>query len=281
MPVKTYKPTTPARRYMSTVRTDELTTKRNTPKKSLTTGGKRAAGRSKGRITTRHKGAGVKRKYRTIDMKMDLYDVPMTVQSVEYDPYRSAWIALVEPEGHPVRYILATDGMKQGDVVLSSQNKLEPEVGNRMPLKFIPEGMEICAVELQPGRGAQMVKSAGTFVTILSKEDDAVQIKLPSGEVRLFRGDCRATMGRMSNKDHGKQVIGKAGRVRMMGKRPSVRGKAMNPVDHPHGGGEAGTSIGMKHPKTPWGRPALGVKTRKKKKASNRVIIRRRPKKRK
>lgn len=280
MPVKSYKPTTPARRYLSTVKTDELTHKRSRPKKSLTKGGKRAGGRSKGRITTRHKGGGVKRKYRSIDMKMDLLDVPMVVRSIEYDPYRSSWIALVEAEGQAPRYILALDGMKEGDVFQSSKQKLAPEVGHRMPLKFIPEGMEICAVELQPGRGAQMVKSAGTFVVIASKEDGVVQIKLPSGEIRLFQDTCCATIGRISNKDHGKQVIGKAGRVRRMGKRPSVRGKAMNPVDHPHGGGEAGTSVGMKHPKTPWGRPALGVKTRKKGKASDRLIVSRRSKKR-
>ena len=222
MPLKTYKPTTPARRYLSTVKTDALSKRK--PKKALTRGGKRAVGRSGGSITTRHKGAGVKRRYRQIDKQMKPIGAPFSVASLEYDPNRTAWIALLTAEGHDDRYIVAIDGLKEGDKLTFSDEKIDPTKGSRMPIKFIPEGTDICALEMQPGRGAQTALSAGTFVTILSKEGDRVQIKMPSGEVRVFEGMCRATIGRISNIDHGNQVIGKAGRVRKMGKRPSVRG---------------------------------------------------------
>lgn len=248
--------------------------------KQLTKGRKRHVGRSKGQVTVRHKGAGAKRVYRFVDFRMEPQVVPFKVIRLEYDPNRTCWIALVQAEGLEQSYVMALDGMQPGDTFVSTHDRVDPARGNRIPMQFIPEGMEICALEFQPGKGVQVVKSAGSAAVILSKEDKNVQVRLPSGEIRLFQGTCRATIGRVSNIDHGNQRIGTAGRMRRMGVRPTVRGKVMNPVDHPHGGGEARNPIGLTHPKTPWGKHALGVPTRDKKKPSNRWIVRRRPKNR-
>ncbi|MBU4332686.1 50S ribosomal protein L2 [Patescibacteria group bacterium] len=277
MPVKVYKPTTPSRRMTSVVDTSDLTRKR--PEKSLVRIKKIKSGRNaQGKITVRHQGGGEKRYYRIIDFCQDKLDVESRVEAIEYDPNRNARIALLIDEDGEKRYIIAPTELKVGDKVVSSNEKIEIKPGNRMPLKYIPTGMMIYNIELTPGRGAQVVRSGGSSAVLQSIDEKQAQVKLPSSEIRLIDVKARASIGQVSNPDARTVRIGKAGRKRHMGIRPTVRGKAMNPVDHPHGGGEGGSPIGLKHPKTPWGKPALGVKTRRKNKFSNRFIVKRRKK---
>jgi len=250
------------------------------PLKSLTKGLRRAAGRNnKGRITTRHQGGGAKRAYRVVDFKQNKIDVSAKVFSIEYDPNRTTRIARLHYEDGEKRYIIAPVGLKPGDrIVVSEKTKLEP--GNRMRLKNIPQGTIIHNIEIQPGRGGQMIRSAGMGATVLAHEGDYVQVTLPSSEVRKFNKEVMASIGHLSNQEHSSITIGKAGRSRWLGRRPAVRGSAMNPVDHPHGGGEGRQGIGLRRgPKTPWGKQARGVKTRRKKKKSSIFIVRRRKKK--
>lgn len=277
MAVKTYRPTTPSRRYMTNTDFGVLTKKE--PEKSLCRIIKKNAGRNnKGKITVRHRGGGAKRMYRLVDLKNDKFDVVGEVMALEYDPNRTAFIVLVKYSDGEKRYLLAPTGVKVGDKVLSSQGLVEAKNGNRMPLQFVPEGSLVFNVELVPGLGGKMVRSAGNAATLMIKEGDFAQLRLPSGEIRLVSQKCAATIGQVSNLDHSNIVIGKAGRKRHMRRRPEVRGKAMNPCDHPHGGGEGRNPIGLIHPKTPTGKPALGVRTRKKNKKSTRYILRRRTK---
>jgi len=272
MGIKTYKPTTPSRRYITTPDYSGLT--KTKPPRPLRKRIKNTAGRNnQGRITAWQRGGGHKKIYRKVDFKRDKLGIPGTVKTIEYDPNRTAFIALVAYKDGERRYILAPDGLSVGDTVISGPGSpVKP--GNALPLKEIPEGFPIHNLEMIPGRGGQMVRSAGTSATILSKEEDKVHVQLPSGEVRIFDGRCYATVGAVSNPDHEKVVIGKAGRMRHMGRRPNVRGVAMNPVDHPHGGGEGRTK--GKVPKTPWGKTARGAKTRRGGKDSDRVIGKRR-----
>lgn len=274
MPVKTYKPTTPGRRKASVLDTKSLTKKE--PEKKLTCGKKKKAGRSKGKITVRHKGGGTKRLYRKIDFFQNKFDIPGKIKSIEYDPNRSAFIALVCYADGEKRYILAQEGLKVGDEILTSNSKIELKIGNRLPLKYIPSGTIVSNVELFKNRGGQLARAAGSGVVVMGSEKGYTQLKLPSGEIRMVSEDCLASIGQMSNIDHWLVRLGKAGRKRHLGIRPSVRGKAMSPRHHPHGGGEGHTPIGLTHPKTLWGKPALGVKTRKKKKWTNKFIIKRR-----
>jgi len=274
--IKFYKPTTPSRRKMSIVSTKELTKKR--PERSLIKIKKKRSGRSRGKITVRHQGGGEKRYYRIMDFKRNKFDIKAKVIALEYNPNCSAWIALLEYEDKEKRYIIAPNELKVGDEVMSSKSQAEIKVGNCLPLKCIPTGIVVHNVELQPGKGGKIIRSAGTAALIQAMEGKYTQLKMPSKEIRIVLSECLATIGRVSNVDHNNIRIGKAGRMRHMGIRPTVRGKAMNPVDHPHGGGEGQCPIGLKHPKTPWGKPALGVKTRKKKKWSNKFIIKRRKK---
>lgn len=273
MAIKNYKPATPSLRFKTNVDYSNLSKVK--PEKRLARGRKRAVGRSKGRISTRHKGGGAKRLYREIDFKLDKLNVAGRVASVEYDPNRSGFIALVVYADGEKRYILAPHELKIGDEVISAE-KAPLKPGNRMALKNVPVGFFIYNIEFEPGRGAQMVRSAGTMAKVMAHDAGFAQVELPSGEVRKFSEHAFATIGAVSNPEHNIVVIGNAGRARHMGRRPSVRGSAMNPVDHPHGGGEGRSPIGLKHPKTPWGRPALGVKTRTKHKASNSLIMKRR-----
>ncbi|HUT66482.1 MAG TPA: 50S ribosomal protein L2 [Spirochaetota bacterium] len=270
MAVKKYKPVTPSRRYFSVVDSSDIT--RDKPHKPLTKGKKRISGRNNyGRMTVRSRGGGHKRLYRVIDFKRDKRDVEAKVVSIEYDPNRSARIALLYYLDGEKRYILAPDGLKVGDRVVAGE-KVKLSVGNSMPLANIPVGTTVHNVELNPGRGGQLARSAGTFVQLVGKEGKQCIIKLPSGETRILHKNCSATIGQIGNQDHFNISLGKAGRSRWLGKRPKVRGVAMNPVDHPHGGGEGNTS-GGRHPVTPWGKPTKGYKTRKKKKLSDRYII--------
>lgn len=251
---------------------------KNKPEKRLTKKLKKRAGRnSGGSITVRHRGGGAKRLYRIIDFKRNTYDSEAEVLAIEYDPNRSAYIALIQykKNNNEKRYILAPQKLKVGDKVINSQKKIRANIGSRMPLEHIPLGTMVHDVELIFGRGGQIVRSAGTYAILLSRDAGFTHLKMPSGEIRMFKDECRATVGQLSNISHNREVIGKAGRKRHMGIRPTVRGKAMNPVDHPHGGGEGRQPIGLKHPKTPWGAPALGYKTRKRK-ASDKLIIKRR-----
>lgn len=281
MAVKVYKPTTPGRRKSSVQDFSDITKKR--PEKSLTTILKKNAGRNNtGKITVRHRGGGTKRLYRIIDFKRSNFDVEGTVSSIEYDPNRGARIALVNFADNTKSYILASDGMKVGDKVVSSQNKVEATSGNRMPLKHIPVGLFVYNIELTPGKGGQIVKGAGTGSQLQVLEGGMAQLKLPSGEVRMVSEDCSATVGKVSNADYKLVRWGKAGRMRHKGWRPTVKGKNMNPVDHPHGGGEGHSPIGLKvGPKTPWGKKAMGVKTREKGKWSDKFIVKRRKGKKK
>lgn len=277
MPVKSYKPTTPARREMTSLIHDGITTKENSPEKRLTKGAQRISGRnSQGKITIRHRGGGHKRNYRQIDFKQDK-EMSASVKSVEYDPNRSSLIALLSYEDGDKKYVLAPEGIRAGDKVEVSTKKVPANPGNRMPIEFIPDGSSVHNVELNPGQGGKMVRSAGTSAQVMSKEGKMAQLKFPSGEIRNILITCKASIGQLSNIDHSSVVIGKAGRQRWKGKRPTVLGKSMNPVDHPHGGGEGHSPIGIrKGPKTPWGKLALGVKTRKNKKKSNKFIVKRR-----
>ncbi len=276
MAIKKYKPTTPARRQMTV--TDYSQLSKVAPEKSLTEVLKSKAGRnSYGRITVRHQGGGVKRKYRIIDFKRNKLDIPAVVKTLEYDPNRSAFIALVEYQDGEKRYILAPHELKVGDTVISSDNA-DIKPGNTLPLEKIPVGTVIHNIEMYPGKGAQLVRSAGNMAQLMAKENGYAQVRLPSSEVRLVRLNCKATIGQVSNLDHENVSIGKAGRKRHMGWRPTVRGSVMNPCDHPHGGGEGRSPIGRPSPVSPWGQPAKGYKTRSKKAKSNKFIVRQRSK---
>ena len=277
MPVKTYKPTSPGRRGMTGPTFEEIT--RAEPERSLLRPLHKRSGRNvQGRITVRHRGGGHKRRYRLIDLKRDKVSIPARVSSIEYDPNRSARIALLVYADGERRYIIAPLGLQVGDVVMSGEGA-EIRVGNALPLERIPLGTLVHNVELQAGRGGQMVRSAGTSAHVLAKEGDYVTLRLPSGEVRLVRQECMATIGQVGNVDHGNIRLGKAGRKRWLGFRPAVRGSAMSPRDHPHGGGEGRSPIGMPSPKSPWGKKTLGKKTRRNK-ATDKYIVRRRGKRR-
>ena len=272
MAIKTYKPYTPSRRNMTSSAFDEVT--KSTPEKSLVVRVKNNAGRNNnGKITVRHRGGGSKTKYRIIDFKRNKDGVPAKVAGIEYDPNRSANIALLHYADGEKRYILAPLGLKVGDVLVSGENA-EIKVGNCLPLQNIPVGSNIHNIELVPGKGGQMVRSAGNVAQLMAKEGKYATLRLPSGERRLVPINCRATIGQVGNADHELIKIGKAGRKRHMGIRPTVRGSVMNPNDHPHGGGEGRAPIGRPSPMTPWGKPALGYKTRNKKKKSNKYIVR-------
>ena len=272
MAIKKYKPTTPGRRGMTSLSFDEITT--NKPERSLTESLKNHAGRNNlGRITTRHQGGGHKRLYRIIDFKRNKDDVVAKVATIEYDPNRSANIALLHYVDGEKRYIIAPKGLTVGNTVVSGV-VTDIKVGNACELGKMPEGTVVHNVELKPGKGGQLARSAGVSAQILGNEGKYCTLRLASGEVRKVLSNCRATIGEVGNEDHGLVNIGKAGRSRWMGIRPTVRGSVMNPVDHPHGGGEGRTPIGRKSPMTPWGKKAMGVKTRKKKNASNKLIVR-------
>ena len=271
MAIKNYKPTTPGRRGMSTLLNDEITT--NKPEKSLLAKKSKNAGRNnQGRITVRHQGGGEKKKYRIIDFKRNKFDIYGTVATIEYDPNRSANIALINYVDGEKRYIIAPKGLKVGMKVISGENA-DIKVGNALPLANIPEGTVVHNIELKPGKGGELARSAGASAQILGKEDKYVLIRLASGEVRKVLGTCLATIGEVGNEDYSLVKLGKAGRKRHMGIRPTVRGSVMNPNDHPHGGGEGRAPVGRSGPMTPWGKPALGYKTRKKK-ASDKLIVR-------
>ena len=275
MAIKTYKPYTPARRGM-TVSAFDGVDKKAKPERSLLETLKKNSGRnSYGRITVRHRGGGNKRKYRVIDFRRDKLDMPAVVQRLEYDPNRSAFIALVTYEDGELRYVLAPVGLKAGDTILASA-AADIKPGNCLPIANIPVGTIIHNIELQPGYGAQLVRSAGVAAQLLAKEGELAQVRLPSGEVRYVRMNCTACIGQVGNIDHGNVHIGKAGRKRHMGIRPTVRGSVMNPNDHPHGGGEGRAPVGRPGPVTPWGKPAMGLKTRKAKNPTNKFIIKRR-----
>ncbi|NLY08380.1 MAG: 50S ribosomal protein L2 [Tissierellia bacterium] len=276
MAIRKFKPTSPALRQMSVLTFEEITS--NTPEKSLTTSLNSKAGRnSQGRITIRHRGGGAKRKYRIIDFKRLKDGVPGKVATIEYDPNRTANIALIHYLDGEKRYIIAPNGLKVGDMIESGADA-DIKIGNALPLKNIPVGTTVHNVELKPGKGAQLVRSAGAEAQLMAKEGKYAQLKMPSGEFRLININCRATVGQVGNLSHELVTIGKAGRSRHMGKRPHVRGSAMNPVDHPHGGGEGRAPIGRPSPMTPWGKPSHGVKTRKKNKKSDMYIVRKRTK---
>jgi len=276
MPIKTFKPTTPSRRQMTVNAFEEITAAK--PEKSLTAPLMNRAGRNnQGKITTRHQGGGHKRKYRIIDFKRDKDGIPGRVATIEYDPNRTANIALINYADGEKRYILAPKGLKVGDVIESGPNA-DIKTGNALPLENIPVGSVIHNIELKPGKGGQLVRAAGTEAQLLGKEDKYVIIRLSSGEMRRVLKVCRATIGTVGNQDHELIKIGKAGRSRWLRKRPSVRGVVMNPNDHPHGGGEGRAPVGRKSPMSPWGKKTLGVKTRKKGKDTDKYIIRRRTK---
>ena len=273
MAIRNYKPTTPGRRKMSALVNEEITT--STPEKSLTVTLKKNSGRNnQGRITVRHQGGGVKRKYRIIDFKRNKVNVPGTVATIEYDPNRTANIALINYADGEKRYIIAPKGLEVGTIIESGENA-DIKVGNALPIMNIPVGTMIHNIELRPGKGGELARSAGTSAQILGREDDYVMIRLSSGEQRKVLGTCMATVGVVGNEDSSLVKIGKAGRSRHLGIRPTVRGSVMNPNDHPHGGGEGRAPVGRKAPMTPWGKPALGLKTRKKKQ-SDKFIVRRR-----
>ena len=277
MAIRVYKPTSPARRFMSVLTYEEITS--NKPEKSLLETKKKHAGRNaQGKITVRHQGGGNKVKYRIIDFKRDKVDIPAKVASIQYDPNRSAFIALLNYVDGEKRYILAPLDLKVGDTVISSETA-DIKPGNTLPIKSIPVGTLIHNVEIKPGRGGQLVRSAGMSAQLMAKEGAYAQVRLPSGEVRMVPMNAYATIGTVGNTDHENVRLGKAGRVRHMGVRATVRGVVMNPCDHPHGGGEGKSPVGMPAPVTPWGKPALGLKTRKHKKYSNRLIVKRAGKK--
>ena len=274
MRIKKYNPTTPGLRGMTVSTFEEIT--KNTPEKALTVTLKKHSGRNqRGKITVRHRGGGYRAKYRIIDFKRNKDGIPAKITAIEYDPNRSANIALVVYADGYKAYIIAPEGLKVGDVIESGKSA-DIKVGNALPLANIPVGTVIHNIELKPGKGAQMVRSAGNGAQLMAKEGNFAQVRLPSGEVRKIRMECRATIGEVGNGDHQNINIGKAGRKRHMGIRPTVRGSVMNPNDHPHGGGEGKAGIGRVGPVTPWGKPALGLKTRKRNKDSNRYIVSRR-----
>ncbi|MCT4662329.1 MAG: 50S ribosomal protein L2 [Tissierellales bacterium] len=271
MGIKSFRPTSPALRQMTVLTFDEIT--KTEPEKSLLAPLNKKAGRnSQGKITVRHKGGGNRRKYRIIDFKRTKDGIAGNVAAIEYDPNRTANIALIYYVDGEKRYILAPKGLKVGDVIMSGV-EADIKVGNALPLANIPVGSIIHNIELKRGKGGQLVRSAGTYAQLMAKEGDYVSVRMPSGEVRKIRKECRATLGQVGNLDHSNVVIGKAGRKRHMGIRPTVRGSVMNPCDHPHGGGEGRAPIGRPSPVTPWGKPALGYKTRKKNKKSNKYIV--------
>ena len=275
MSVRKLKPDTPSRRYMSVSAFEEVTVRR--PERSLTTALRKTGGRNNsGRITARHRGGGHRRRYRIIDFKRNKFDSTAVVKTIEYDPNRSSRIALVLYPDAEKRYVIAPDGLEVGDEIISTKDGQVPfKTGNAMPLGKIPEGLLVHNVELKPGKGGQMVRSAGSYARIMASDSGMVTLKLPSGELRMVAENCLATIGSVGNKSHENISIGKAGRSRWLGRRPKVRGVAMNPVDHPHGGGEGKTS-GGRHPVSPWGTPAKGYRTRKRNKASNKYIVKRR-----
>ena len=273
MPTKKFKPTTPSRRHMTVPTFEELT--KFSPEKSLVVIKKKFAGRnSYGKITVRHKGGGNKLKYRIIDFKR-ANTAPATVIGIEYDPNRSAYIALLQNEAGEKSYIIAPVGLKDGDVVYTGPDA-DIKPGNTLPIENIPVGTFIHNIELYPGKGAQLVRSAGVAAQLIAKENGVAQVRLPSGEVRIIRLDCKAPIGQVGNIEHNTVKIGKAGKKRHMGIRPTVRGSVMNPCDHPHGGGEGKSPIGRPSPVTPWGKPALGYKTRNKKARTDKFIVKRR-----
>ncbi|MEA4973520.1 MAG: 50S ribosomal protein L2 [Candidatus Metalachnospira sp.] len=274
MGIKRYKPYTPSRRHMTVSTFDEIT--KTTPEKSLVVHLKKNSGRNaQGKITVRHKGGGAKIKYRLVDFKRNKDGVPAKVAGIEYDPNRTANIALIVYADGVKSYILAPVGLHVGDTVMSGA-EAEVRVGNAIPMRHIPVGSSIHNLEMKPGKGAQLVRAAGNVAQLMAKEGKYATVKLPSGEMRLLPIDCKATIGQVGNIDNELVTIGKAGRKRHMGVRPTVRGSVMNPNDHPHGGGEGRAPVGRPSPMTPWGKPAMGYKTRKKHKASNKLIVRRR-----
>lgn len=274
MGIKKYNPVTPGLRGMTVSTFEEITASK--PEKSLTVTLKKHSGRnSRGKITVRHRGGGTRNKYRIIDFKRNKDGIPGNVKTIEYDPNRSANIALIVYADGEKKYILAPEGLKVGNVIYSGTDA-DIQVGNALPIANIPVGTLIHNIELKPGKGGQLVRSAGNGAQLMAKEGKYAQVRLPSGEVRKVLMNCRATIGEVGNEDHGNIQIGKAGRKRHMGIRPTVRGSVMNPNDHPHGGGEGRTPIGRKSPVTPWGKPTLGYKTRKKNKASNQYIVKKR-----
>ncbi len=278
MAVKIYRPTSPGRRGMSVSTFEEIT--RSKPERSLLAPLRKKGGRNnQGRITVRHRGGGHKRRYRIIDFKRDKWGVPARVASIEYDPNRSARIALLSYVDGEKRYIIAPLGIKVGDMLMSGPGA-EIRPGNAMPIRNIPLGTMIHNIELYPGRGGQLARSAGVAAQLMAKEGDRAQVRLPSGEVRYIQMDCMATIGQVSNPDHANITLGKAGRRRWLGFRPSVRGVAMDPASHPHGGGEGRSPIGMPGPKTPWGKPALGKRTRRNKRTDKEIVRRRHARKR-
>ena len=273
MAINKSKPTSAGRRFYSSLAFDEITKK--TPEKSLLAVKKKNAGRNaQGRITVRHQGGGNRQKYRIIDFKRNKDNIPAKVVGIEYDPNRTAFIALLNYADGEKRYIIAPLGLQVGETVMSGEN-VEIKVGNALPISTIPVGSVIHNIELQPKKGAQLGRSAGSAIQLMAKEGRYATLRLPSGEMRKVLTSCRATIGTVGNLDHELVSLGKAGRKRHMGVRPGVRGVAMNPNDHPHGGGEGKSPVGMKSPMTPWGKPALGLKTRKRKKASNRLMVKR------
>lgn len=274
MPVKVYRPTSPGRRDTSVSTFEEITT--TVPERSLLRSLTKSGGRSSGRIAVRHRGGGHKRKYRVIDFRRDKFGVPARVATIEYDPNRSARIALLVYANGEKRYIVAPLGLRVGATVSSGAGS-EVRVGNSLPVSGLPLGTVVHNIELQPGRGGQMVRAAGTSAQVLAKEGDYAHIRLPSGEVRLVRLECSATVGQVGNEEHANVRLGKAGRKRWLGRRPEVRGSAMNPRDHPHGGGEGRSPVGKPGPRTPWGKPTLGYRTRRQKR-TDKYILRRRGK---
>ncbi|KKQ60392.1 MAG: 50S ribosomal protein L2 [Parcubacteria group bacterium GW2011_GWE2_38_18] len=278
MGIKKVKPTTPGRRSATFDDFKDIT--KSEPEKSLIIFKRKRGGRNnQGKITVRHQGGGARRFVRIIDTKRDKFEIPGKVAAIEYDPGRGGRIALINYADGAKRYIVAPVDLKVGATIMSSKTQIEIVSGNAMPIKFIPAGVMIYNVELEPGRGGKIARGAGTSIRVMGVEEKFAQIKLPSGEIRLIKKDCLCTIGQVSNKDRIHVKIGKAGRSRNLGIRPTVRGTAMNPNDHPHGGGEGNQPIGLKHPKTKWGKPALGVKTRNKKHKTNKLIIQRRKRK--
>lgn len=276
MPIKIYKPTSAGRRLASANAFAELTSAK--PAKRLTVSLRRTSGRNnQGKITVRHRGGAAKRRYRIIDFKQNMYDIPAKVQSIEYDPVRSAWIALLSYANGARHYVIASQDLKVGSTIVSSKTRVDIAPGNRMPLDKMPVGTNVYNIELNPGQGGKLVRAGGGVAQLVAVEGKFATLRLPSKEVRKVPKQAMASVGFVSNPDNRLVRYGKAGRMRHLGFRPRVRGKAMNPVDHPHGGGEGHNPIGMKHPKTPWGKPALGVKTRKATKHSWKLIVNRRP----